>query len=637
MPGTFEMYPTAFTDRVLSYGGSRHGSSAMIGNGVLRMQLDTSASVDMCAPLRTSLAGVHCPSFTSVRQSDKPVTVTRRGLHLANGVMRTESSSATSNFVSEVMALRQSPTCSLQSVWSRNPVTLNHVVTFLADTHITRSDIAIRNVAGQALPHLAIEGSQGVVRFAYCCVYAGQSVEFLGAKYGDGGSATTVSVLRTTGSNIKVNMLHSMALGPTVTIEDAFAAAARHFRADIPAVDSMVHTRSAHSLRWTSLWNASLSISPSRNASAQDAENVRILNMHLATCMYRMFSDIPDPSVSCATVRSTPYVPFEVHALLPLVPWLVWARRGEMRDVWTPTYSLAGAIVDTWAAFRVTLDRTRLDVHFQLLRKYIDELMTRIEMAGPSPVTGATACTGECETRASVQVPEDAFTTGVVRRAFAAAEQICYVLRSPPDAQWAATRSALVLARKTPYTSAMSQVPLLSNDHMALLHPATLETYMNSTDLGAYGRLIDDHLSDLTTVAAATSDRNCFSAIAALAAGAGRLPNANDAYARLDSCFANFMTAAESKLDPYWGGAACESTDLPSDVLACVMYGFLGARIQGTVSRDGVHTVPAALVNGPATAALPHAWCVARRRSSRGIGERTEFIVHNSRTPEYVC
>jgi hypothetical protein len=73
------------------------------------------------------------------------------------------------------------------------------------------------------------------------------------------------------------------------------------------------------------------------------------------------------------------------------------------------------------------------------------------------------------------------------------------------------------------------------------------------------------------------------------------------------------------------------TTATGSDILACVLYGFLLVRIRGYVTRDGIHTVPASLLPGPSTAILPRTWRVVRRRISHGVGQQTEHLTQNAR------
>jgi hypothetical protein len=104
----------------------------------------------------------------------------------------------------------------------------------------------------------------------------------------------------------------------------------------------------------------------------------------------------------------------------------------------------------------------------------------------------------------------------------------------------------------------------------------------------------------------------------------------------VDSCYASFMDRTRETYHPLWGFSAGESTHAAANVLACMLYGFVGLRFQGHITRDGIHVVPAALVSGPTTAVLPREWGLVRRKISRGGGERREYLTQNVRDGAYV-
>jgi len=317
-----------------------------------------------------------------------------------------------------------------------------------------------------------------------------------------------------------------------------------------------------------------------------------------------------------------------------VAPWIVWSRAPERPDSMTPMHEVASALSDAWSAYRATLDRARLEVHFLELRHHVNELVTRIETAGPSTLTDAPVSTGDVVTRGGVLVGEDAYTTGTVRRALGAAEQIVNVLRTLPNPIWSGLRTQMLVPRATDAgdSSALTiaRAPPDSTDGVALLHPRALEVYGNTTDLGNYNKLFDDNRQELETIAGDPEDRNSFAAIAALASQARRLDTA-EYTACVEDSFRMFMARAEVTSHPRWGACSALDVEAPSELVATFSFGFLGLKLQGQVARDGVHLVPAALVSGPTVTTLPKSIFLVRRHVSRGMGERTEHLTQNAR------
>ena len=631
------MYPTPYLDRTLSYGApdsnelSTHEKQGpVLGNGNILLHMHTN-STKLCDSWMTTVGGRQSIEFTQVRLSDAAAAVptSSRALHIANGVYR----SVAGNLVAEVMALRHTPSCVLQTVTASSPSSLEHVVSFPPGTYVARTELAIKNVNGVALPHLIVEASIEGCQVAYCCVYASSGTTYDGARYAPGGSSDCVNLLKTVGSNVQICMLHAIVHGPSVDADDAFALAALHFRQKFPPTEALSRTRATHSLRWASLWRARLHIDTKQGAPANDVEAVRRLNLHIETCMYHMFSLYLDPSAPMQSWAGHSHVPLVAHAFMPLNPWMFcWQKQPAVSTI-TPMYQVAGAVIDAWAAFRVTLDRARLDLHFQDLRRNVHEMQTRIEMAGASRTTPAKTSIGEVEARIGDIVEEDCYTCGMVRRALYAADQMCNALRVPPDTAWSEIRDALVVPRQNAFTLSLNDS---GTDAEVLLNPALLEPYGSVTDLGAYGPLISDNTPLLNTESAANKTF-AFSAIACLASDAPRQSSSSATAQRIDNCFALLMGRASEVFHPLWGAAHTLDIDRSAEFLVCLMYGFLGVRIQGYVTRDGLHSVPSSLVPGPATATLPSAWCVVRRYSTRGVGQRDEFMTQNSRDPGAVC
>ena len=645
------MYSVPYTDRVLEYTQSEIASSAstergpVLCNGSLRMRMDAVHPTAVSDPAGTRLGGVPTLEFTSLTQTQTDAAgglepVATRALHVVNGVFRcvAASDAADPAMVSEVMALRQSPSCCVQSLWCRDACTLEHRATIPPSMYITRSELTIRNVSGVPLPHLAIEGTANGFRLAYCCVYACTQAAYDGVTHLAAGEVSVTSVVRVLAPDTKVSMLHVILHGPSVVASDAFAVAARHFRSDISPSASIAAAQKVHSLRWAASWNGSLTLQPSLSASAQDAESVRVANIHVQTATYCLFSDMLEPNTpldpNCSRVKSE-YVPLAVASVLALAPWLAWARTFERPTAFTPMHEIAGDLVDAWSGFRTTMDRPALELHFQTLRHHAHELVARIETADSSAITGAPVHTGDVVTLHGTRVGEDGYTTGLVRQAFEAAKQMAHALRTPPDPAWTQLKRGLVVPRTGDATYELAATPSGSTDALALLHPAVLDVYGNSTDLGRHDRLFGDNGDALVAVSDTEGEPNALAAIAARLSHARRLPY-DERMVVVDSCYAAFMERAAETYDPLWGFSASESTHAAANLLACVLYGFAGLRFQGHITRDGIHVVPAALVSGPTTAVLPKEWGLVRRKISRGGGERKEYLTQNVRDGAYV-
>ena len=649
IPLRFEMYDTAFTDRTLEYGesayapfGNSGASGPVLGNGNLQMRLSASPN-GLCECVATTVGHVDTLSFTEIRKagSEAISSVKSVSLNLANATYRTVSGVSDADFVATLTCVRHSPSVSIQSVWTRDASTLEHVVSPPTGMKITRSDVVIRNVGGVVLPHLAIEGFIGSTRVAYCCIYAGNNVVIDGAREADPSSATVRSVVRTTAPDTTVSMMHSVLHGADVTSAHAFRACEVHFRTNASPAESISAVKKVHVARWDSLWKGTLAVEASPQATPDEAEALRKLNLHIQTSLYCVYSGLPDPA---AVARSDEaqyqeglpqqgYAITENLAIAPVAPWLKFMQRVRAPDERTPMYQVAGEVNDAWDGYRTTLDRTRLALHYPALRHHMHELTTRIENSLPSSVTGASITTGTVTTRTGELVSEDPYTTGVAKRAFLSGEQICNALRMPADQVWEELRSKLVVPRTSPFSTEISGVapPASNRDGIVLLHPGALTVYANSTDLGQYVQLMDGNSSALLAAAQGPACPAAFAAIAALAADSPRITSVEDRSARIDFCATWLLQQCAESVDSLWGCAAHSSSQTASDILACILYGFSRVKVRGFVTRDGIHTVPASLLPGPSTAILPQRWSVIRRRMSRSINQQAEFLTQNAR------
>ena len=641
------MYATAFQDRTLEYGsdavapfGAPASVGPVVGNGNIFIHMDASSS-DMCEATRTRLGLSDTLGFTSIhRESPGPLPpVKSRSLHLSNGTYRAIAGTSERECEVTVLAARQAPSSCVSTVWCRSASTLVHTLRPPLGMVVSRADLVIRNFGGQVLPHMALEGSIGATRVAYCCVYAGGPFTSLdGAREPESGTSLVRSIIRTTGPNVTVSMLHTVLHGPDVTAQHAFRESAQHFRTNVDPYVSLNSVVTLHSLRWASLWNGGLSIESVSDASDEERERVRLVNIHIQTSLYRLFVDFPDPNAiaTLASGDATPRRPYSIMdnlALVSIAPWLTFMQPVARPTMWMPMYELAGRITDAWDGFRVTLDRARLSLQFQTLRHHVNEMTIRIENAAPSLATGASASVGTVQTRSGALVSDDPYATGAAKRAFHSAEQICNALRYPSERSWDDLKNRLAVPRQSSFSTEIAGVspPSTVNDGLVLLHPGLLRAYANSSDLGPYSQLIDGNAGAMTQYAQSAACPAAFASIAMLAADIVRLNTVQERGAQIDACYAWLMDRCEESVDPLWGSASHASTDTASNILACIIFGFTRVMVRGFVTRDGIHTVPSSLLPGPATTTLPRSWRVVRRRVSRTADQQSEHLTQNSR------
>ena len=662
------MYETPFTDRVLEYGAAPSSPQTTAGpvvtNGRLFLRFAESAAAESLTPIDTAKLDSEATfAFTEFRrQTPGPAPpVKARALHLANGTYRVVAGAAEAELECRVTAMRHCTACALQTVWCKDACTLVHVVRPPPGMYVTRTELVIRNVAGHALPHVLVEGRSGATRVAYCCVYIGAGVSPEGVRDPVADTTDIESVVRVGASDSSVYMVHAVVHGIDADAAAAFRCCSTHFRSTWNPTESVSRAWSKHALRWAALWRAGLSIEAAAGATADGVEKVRVLNIHLQTALYRLFADFVDPSAAgvvgggetrlpsdaddfasgrvralgfdAVRTRARPYAVMDHLALAPLAPWLAASQTIGRATVWTPMLELAGRVNDAWDIYRATLDRASLASNFTAIRRYVDEMVVRVENAGPSTITGAEASTGTVQTRSGETVAEDPYTTGAVARAFGSAEQMSNALRLPSESAWSELRGKLTVARTSAFSPeiAGTRPPAAGADGLVLLHPAVLRPYGNASDLGPFSQLMDGNYDALVETAQGPPSPAAFASIAALAADVARAGSIDDMGTRMDACEGWLTNRCADIASAEWGLATLEGTGSAADVLACMSYGFLRVKVRGYVTRDGVHTVPAKLVPGPSTAILPSAWRVVRRRVARAADRYVEHLTQNAR------
>jgi hypothetical protein len=533
-------------------------------------------------------------------------------------------------------------------------VDFTHVVRAPPSVTIVRSEVAIHSVYGTTVAMLVVDGlTVAGNKVAYCCYYVSansiESVRGLKTTVAESSASGRIEVeIRTTAGASRLDLIHAVMHGASATSSEAIAHTARLFRSDTPLPASVLRLRTTHALRWAALWNGDLVISERSDSSEQDRIDLKVFNIHVRTSIYAMYTAARDPNAIlsrwCDLTRpiSTNDDDFEgdadalaAPALLSIAPWVAWLQPPRRRaSAWTPLHVIARAIMDAWHGYRATLDRPRLDNLFQTLRLDLAELDMRVEMQG-QPGSGSIASLGASRTIRGTDIDDDVYTIGIVRRAFAAAEQISNTLRIPSDPQWAIKRDALGAPLATQTTRKLAETPIGNRDGLVLLHPAMLDVYAGLTDLGPIAPVLEDNASALSEVAAEPVDPQVpevtYSAISALASDARRLASFEEACQRTDDAFLAFMERTGEVMHTKWGSATVDRVRLAASVVACATFGFLGTRFQGYVTRDGYHTVPAKLLPAPAVTVLPGQWYIARHLVTPSSGERVERLIQNSR------
>lgn len=628
------MYEGAsFIDDVIMYGEPMEGESEgspVVGNGSLLMRMDP---MTVSSARVTTLNGSPSIQFSQLTGPFSPVS--NRSLHLANGTWRTVCG-GTSDQVVEVTALRQWPSTAIQTLKCREVGTYEHVIVMPSGAHVHRIDLSIKNVAGWTLHHAIVEATVGSEDVAYCCVYISETMVTEGIRYRDTSDATVNSVIRTTSANSVSYLLHTVVHGRGVKGLDAFEVASRPFFSSSPPVIVAANMKSIHFLRWRNLWKSSLSIDACFKATDEEKEDVKTLNMHIKTAMYRVFTVISDSMILHGDTHHDLFLdPMLKHALIPLAPWLAWSIPEPRPKLWMPVYAMAMSIIDAWSLYRVTLDRVRLESHYVTLRGYVEDLVTRVEMHGLN--TSGRGDVGEVVTRDGDYVPRDAFTTGVVSRALMAAEQICHALRITADPSWVSLASSLHV--ETTSNLSLELTPEGDNTaHVMLLHPGLLPVYGDSTDLGKYSLLMMDNMAPVNEMAESDiSVVDSLSAAGVMASFSDISNSHEDAVNVMDRAGLALVKHSNNIFDSMWGACAETTTQSASAFLASILYGFLRIRLQGNITRDGIHNVSVTLASGPSTAVLPQSWGVVKRRMSKGLTLQTDTYVQNSCEPGMTC
>lgn len=558
-------------------------------------------------------------------------------LCMASGIYKTslsESVAATRKLDIDLVALRNDSHCCMQTVKAASGSRqVEHIVRAPNCAIVERAHVLIRHMHGKTIPCLVVEARLAGERVVYSCAYwSPDGAEVLGVEPRSSTDPRVSSIIQIP-DNGTAYMLHAIAKAGETSVEVCEAIISSHFR---PTDGSTIHSRirSLHSLQWSKLWGVGFVIEGSEGS---DPLAIRQTNIHLATSTYRLLCTLKTPYDTTRRLKTdsgshlSEYNthPVAVASTLMLVPWASWTFALPKVSSWAPLHALATAVVDTLAMYRVTLDRTKLELRWSSVRDIVDYIISRVDADGEL---------GFMHTLSKQLVTGDTFTFGVMRRALDAAEQICNTLRIPSDPAWSEVRGTLSVPRRTDFSLAFKEIPVGHNDGLMLLHPALLPTYAHLTDLGQHAALLEDNREMLEVSASTTPPTtSTFASITTLSAMAQGLASASEARRAMDKCASSLLAASSHVLDPTWGATSNGSTHHAAEILSTVGYGFTGLRIQGHTSRDGVHIVPNALVSGPRTSILPTAWSVVRRFSSICPRKHVENITQNSAHPGFVA
>lgn len=606
-----------------------------IANGTLHLRMHPKKGI-ACNTDTSTFDGRDTFQFTNIRDIDPGGDSLQEGctsLCLATGVYKTHFSrlaSSSQMLKIDLVALRNDSHCCMQTIQAvSGGRSLEHFVRAPAGSVLERAYMVIRYIHGKSVPCLVVEATLSGYKTVYSCAYwSDGGATFAGVETRSSTDPKVGSVIHVP-DNATVYMLHSIVQAGETSVEVSESILAFHFRhVDTSSVQSRL--RSAHILQWSKLWGVGLSIQGSHTSNP---DKIRRMNIHLASSAYRLLCSLKTPYdttrslVSSDNMHVTDYNdhPLTVACTLMLVPWASWSFSLPQVSCWAPLHTLASSITDTLAMYRVTLDRTKLELRWSNVRSIVDYIVSRID-----PDRGV----GFARTLSGENIANDTYTTGMVRRALDAAEQICNTLRTPVDPSWSELRGSLTVTRQTDFTLALAETPPGADDGLALLHPATLPTYAHLTDLGQHAALLEDNRTSLEASARAyPPSATTYGSIACLSAMAVGSASATEAHAKMDECFDLLLSASDHFMDMLWGATCSPSTHSATELLVTVGYGFTGLRIQGHTGRDGVHIIPNALVPGPRTSILPTTWSVVRRFSSVGPRTCMEHMTQNSLHP----
>jgi hypothetical protein len=548
------------------------------------------------------------PSFNFCRVSDSGAdnTVVSQSLHMQNGVWSCDTTSATN----EVMALRHLPNCVLQRFQAKGSPgsTVVHTVVPPIGSVAERFEHILLNIQGLRVPCLMVETRTAHGHAAYGCAYINAGVEFDGAERV---GAEVRNRCRVAADGV-LDILHCVIHGP-----DSVNQLTRDILTKAVQLGGTASKiRSVHTMRWSSLWKAQARV------VARDVANpdVKALNRALEQSIYRILCTERDEVVLSSRINPS-HAPdadaeFLIASMLPLKSKM--PTRTLSRFVWdahTPLRLLTRFVVDVWAVFRSSLDAVWLRGIMGDVQSVVDEIVTRIQVAGLDIQSASYVIDGVGPTagRDGAPLEDDAYNTILVKHALEAGIQASYETRVYPREEWIRVDKLLAMPVNDDYeiipSSATGTAPV-EPEHTLLLHP-----YYYRQTLGIQVDVFEANMADLVEMSSSSDYVLAVSGLALEVTASAYIVTSAERSQALEALAARYYAHATPMLED-WGSLG---DDVPiKDVaafFAAFVYGFARTRITGQVSPTGIHIETAALTT-PRHASLPYAWKAILRSAS---------------------
>lgn len=600
----------SYLDKTLTLTGvdlATGSARCLVSNGIVTLRMEREA----CGPADVRVYGLPSFDFADIAPVGGDMTVLSQSLHMQNGVWTCDTTSA----MSEVVALRHMPNCVLQRFQAKaGAAAVMHTVLPPTGAVVDRYEHILLNIQGLRVPCLVVEARTVQGRAAYACAYMNPGVEFDGAELGgrtQGPFAGAVNNRCRVGADGVLDVLHCVIHGSTDLVNqltrDVLTKAVR-----LSGTASKMRT--LHTMRWNALWKAQARVVPRDGADAVVAS----LNRALEQSVFRVLCAVPDDVV----LGEGPVdvldedAEFQVAAMLPLHPEM--PTRALSRYVWdahTPLRSLTRFILDVWAAYRACLDSVWLRGIMGKVQAALDEVVTRVQVAGLDVVTSTYVIDGVGPTagRDGAPLEDDAYNTILVKHAIEAGVQASYEARVLPRDEWIRVDRLLAM----PVNDDREIIPVsdtgvtaVEPEHALLLHP-----YYYRQTLGVEVDVLDANRPEILALAASPDYVMRAAGLAVEVTDVAYTVTSAARAAALAVLADRYSVLAQPLLDD-WGalGDGVPMRDVAA-FFAAFIYGFARTRITGQVSPTSIHTETAALTT-PRHASLPYAWKAILRCSA---------------------
>ena len=617
----------------LEYGAGAPASSShpYLGNGQLAIAVDGATANDA---YETRLAGARTFDFTHLVPESGAATVSSRSLFMTSGVWKTESSTGAIDVTSSLTCLRYAGFAALQKVEVSVPTVLEHVVAPPPGYVVQDYTYRIDHIRGRTYHVLTVRASSPEGSAVYACMYPYTAPFALFEALGADVPAGTGTVRNRSSVASSLVVIHAVAHDtPASELMRGLVTLVENVPTGSDEYVSMMQT---HSMRWSSYWMGRMAIGASGAATAAELDDIRTLNIHIRTALYRLYSDILDPGALKIVRRHTPLIEDVLlrAAILPISPWLLTYYVPETTNPWTPLYAVAHQVIDHWNQFRATQDRSTVEKNHDAWRASVDEVVTRVQLDPLYSPTAATVQVPAARTYDGGIVVNDAMTVAAVSRCLYAADQLSNATRNAPSGIWGDMRSQLVV----PMTAGLQLTGTADAHNVMALHPVFLNEYLGSTDLGNQLMVLTANSPYVQATLAASADISITEACVAINVAEGRASgSASVTQGKCNASAIDYLATTNMLTDAEWGFAAATDTRGASSFMATLMYGFSDFKFQGFVSRTGVHTVPVQLTFGRSSLILPASWGVVTRYSSRTPYEQSVATSQSATALSYVC